>query len=280
MSQPHSQATDDLLWRHLKELPAFRALLRAVEARFYQALLPLQEPVLDLGCGDGHFADVTFPTPLAAGIDPDAGVLSEARRRAAHGQVAQALGSALPFADAHFATLVSNSVLEHIPDLEPVLAEAARVLRPGGRFLFTVPGEHFSELLLFPQLFRTLRLAPLARAYERYFNRVSRHQHCDGVACWQERLEAHQFRVAYCFAYFSARAHHALDLWHYLGAPSLVAQWLAGRWILVPTRWNLALTERILRPLYEEEVASLEGDAPLRDAGAYLFFVAVRGGKP
>ena len=56
----------DFLWRHLRELPAFRALLRAVEARFYQDLLPLQEPVLDLGCGDGHFASVTFPRRLDA----------------------------------------------------------------------------------------------------------------------------------------------------------------------------------------------------------------------
>ena len=48
---------DDLLWRNLKELPAFRGLLRAVEARFYQDL-PLPEPVLDLGSGDAHFASV------------------------------------------------------------------------------------------------------------------------------------------------------------------------------------------------------------------------------
>ena len=43
---------DDLLWQHLKTLPAFRALLRAVEARFYQQL-DFPGPVLDIGCGDG-----------------------------------------------------------------------------------------------------------------------------------------------------------------------------------------------------------------------------------
>lgn len=52
---------------------------------------------------------------------------------------------------------------------------------------------------------------------------------------------------------------------HYFGAPSLVAKKLSGRWILAPTRWNLALTERWLRPLYEES---------LPETGAYLFFVA------
>ena len=74
-------ASDDFLWQHLKDLPAFRALLRAVEARFYQELLPLSEPVLDVGCGDGHFASVAFPRPLAAGIDPGSAVLGEARDR-------------------------------------------------------------------------------------------------------------------------------------------------------------------------------------------------------
>ena len=39
---------DDLLWRQLKSLPAFRALLRAVEARFY-AYIPLPEPTLHVG---------------------------------------------------------------------------------------------------------------------------------------------------------------------------------------------------------------------------------------
>ncbi len=268
----------DFLWLHLQDLPAFRALLRAVEARLYQDLLPLAEPVLDVGCGDGHFASVAFPEPLAAGIDPDAAVLREARERGAYRLLSRSLGDALPFPDGHFATVVSNSVLEHIPAVEPVLAEIARVLchpdvRPlgrhveGGRFIFCVPGDRFTELLFFPQLFRALRLEALARAYERYFNRISRHRHCDGPDVWRERLAAAGLRLTDSFYYFSVRANHALDLGHYFGAPSLVAKRLTGRWILVPTRRNLALTERWLRPLYEEPL-------PADGAGAYLFCVA------
>ena len=74
-------------------------------------------------------------------------------------------------------------------------------------------------------------------------------------------------RLVDSFTYFSARANHALDLGHYFGAPCVVAKKLFGRWILVPTRWNLFLTERWLRPRYEE---------PLPEVGAYLFFVAVK----
>ena len=256
---------DDFLWRHLKDLPAFRALLRAVEARFYQDLLPLAEPVLDVGCGDGHFASVAFPGPLTAGIDPESAVLGEARDRDAYRVLAQGLGDRLPYVDGCFATVISNSVLEHIPGVDDVVAEIARVLQPGGRFIFCVPGDHFTELLLFTQFFRRLRLGTLAAAYERYFDRISRHHHCDGPEVWQQRLEAAGLRLESSFYYFSVRATHALDLGHYFGAPSLVAKKLLGRWILAPRRWNLALTERWLRPLYEE---------PLPEIGAYLFFVA------
>jgi len=265
---------DDFLWRHLKDLPAFRALLRAVEARFYQNLLPLEEPVLDVGCGDGHFASVAFPRPLAAGIDPAAGVLGEARERGAYHVLARSLGDALPFADGCFATVVSNSVLEHIPAVEPVLGEIARVLRSPdpsgagcGRFIFCVPSNHFTELLFFSQIFRRLKLESAARAYERCFNRISRHHHCDGPEVWQARLDSAGLQLVDSFYYFSARATHALDLGHYFGLPSLVTKKLLGRWILVPKRWNLALTERWLRPRYEE---------PQPEIGAYLFFVARR----
>jgi SAM-dependent methyltransferase len=261
--------SDDLLWQHVKDLPAFRALLRAVEARFYQDLLPLEEPVLDVGCGDGHFSSVAFPNRLAAGIDPAAASLREARARGAYTMLARSLGDALPFARDRFKTVVSNSVLEHIPEVDPVLAEIARVLRPGGRFIFCVPGDHFAELLFFSQLFRQLRFERLARAYEAYFNRISRHHHCDGPQVWQARLATAGLALTDFFYYFSSRALHALDLGHYMGAPSLIAKKLSGRWILAPARWNLALTERWLRPLYEE---------PLPTVGAYLFFVARKPG--
>lgn len=260
---------DDFLWRHVKELPAFRALLRAVEARFYQDLLPLDEPVLDLGCGDGHFASIAFPRPLAAGIDPAGGALLEAQQRGGYRLLAQGLGAALPYADTTFATVISNSVLEHILDVDPVLAEVARVLRAGGRFVFCVPGDRFAELLFFSRLLRELRLKGLARAYEGYFNRISRHHHCDGMEVWRARLEQVGLKLTDSFYYFSEQALHALDIGHYFGLPSLLAKKLLGRWILAPTKWNLALTERWLRSLYEE---------PLPQVGAYLFVLAEKPG--
>jgi SAM-dependent methyltransferase len=258
--------SDDLLWRNLKELPAFRGLLRAVEARFYQDI-DLPAPVLDLGCGDAHFASVAFDRPLEAGVDPWTPPLREARRlrRGAYKLLLQADGGQMPFPANYFASAMSNSVLEHIPVLEPVLADVARVLQPGGRFVFCVPSDKFLSFLSISGGLRRLGLRGPAEMYENFFNKISRHHHCDSPEVWRGRLEAAGMQLEKYWYYFSPAALRALEWGHYLGLPAAVAHTLTGRWVLAPNRANLALTERLLRPYYEER---------LPDQGAYLFFIA------
>jgi SAM-dependent methyltransferase len=269
--------SDDLLWRQLKELPAFRGLLRAVEARFYvdgsplcAGGLPLPRPVLDLGCGDGHFASATFDTPLDAGLDPWWGPLSEARQRRAYHVLAQADGARMPYPDDHFGSAISNSVLEHIPGVEAVLAQVARVLRPGAPFYFCVPGDNFLPFLSIGRALDALRLHSLGDAYRRAFNRISRHHHCDDAETWRRRLQGAGLQLDRWWPYFSRGALTALEWGHYLGLPSLLAKKLTGRWVLWPSRANLWLTDRLLRRYYEE---------PLPQAGAYVFFVAHKPAK-
>jgi len=261
----------DLLWRHVCELPAFRALLRAVEARFY--VYADGSAVLDLGCGDGHFASVAFGEPLEAGFDPWWGPLTEARTRRAYHLLAQAEGARMPYPDGYFATVVSNSVLEHIPQVQPVLVEVARVLQPGGQFYFCVPGPNFLPFLSIGRILDRVwpfRYSP-GEAYRRFFNRISRHYHCDGAEVWERRLEAAGLRLVRWWPYFSRRALVALEWGHYLGLPALICKKLTGHWVLWPSRTNLWITERLLRPLYQE---SLSRDG----VGAYLFFVAQKEG--
>ncbi len=249
--------------RQLQELPAFRALLRAAETRFY-ADLPLRRPVLDLGCGDGHFSTATFPTGLDVGLDPWWGPLQEARPRGVYNQLTHARGAAMPFATASFATVISNSVLEHIPHVDPVLAEVARVLQPGGSFYFCVPGPNFRRFLSVARAFDALGLHRLAESYRRLFDRISRHHTYDGAPGWQRRLAVAGLEVERWWSYFSPGATAALEWGHPLGLPCVLAKVLTGRWLLVPKRWNLALTAALLRRFDRE---------PLPAEGAYLFFV-------
>ncbi len=124
------------------------ALWRAVELRTLAAEA-FPRPILDLGCGDGLIAQVLFDAepPIEMGFDPWLEQVCQAPNSAAYRHVQQALGAAMPYPAANFGTVFSNSVLEHIPNLTPVLREAARVLRTGGRFLATVPSDAFRRLL-------------------------------------------------------------------------------------------------------------------------------------
>ena len=124
------------------------ALWRAIELRTLAAE-EFPRPILDLGCGDGLIAQVLFggDPPIEVGFDPWLDQVRKAPATRAYCSVQQAVGDAMPYASVAFGSLLSNSVLEHIPDLDPVLREAARVVRPGGRVIFTVPSDAFRRLL-------------------------------------------------------------------------------------------------------------------------------------
>jgi len=258
---------DDLLWKHLRELPAFRALLRAVEASFY-ADLPLERPILDLGCGDGHFASLALPGPVDAGFDPWEVPLEEARKRGSYVQLSQADGLHMPYANSFFSTVISNSVLEHIPDVQPVLNETCRVLRPGGAFYFCVPGPDFLKFLSIGRSLDRIGARSAADGYRCLFNRISRHYHCDDVDVWRRRLERAGLELVDWWTYFTPGALAALEWGHFLGLPSWISRKLTGRWILAAGRVNLALTERVVRRFYEESLENVGSE------GAYLFVVA------
>ena len=119
----------------------------AAEWRYIGPLLERLSPrplaVLDLACGSGHqtlaWAERGF---RVSGLDFDASLLRAGRRRIERTGNAElraqwACGDAtrLPFRSRAFDVVFNNSLLEHVPAWRDVLAETARVLRPGGVFV-------------------------------------------------------------------------------------------------------------------------------------------------
>jgi len=262
-----SAAEKDYLWLNLRDLPYFRSLLRAVEARFYQDF-DLPGPVLDVGCGDGHFTSIAFENRLDVGLDPWAGPIQKAANLDVYRLLTRADGAAMPYPDKYFGSAISNSVLEHIPQVESVLAETGRVLKPGARFLFCVPNHQFLDSLSIGRWLDRLGLSKLGDAYRSFFNKIARHYHCDPPEIWQERLDKSGFQLERWWHYYSPRAMQVSEWGHYFGLPSLLAHKLTGRWNLSQSRWNLALTYRLVHPYYQED--------PVREDGVCTFYIARR----
>jgi SAM-dependent methyltransferase len=100
------------------------------------------EVVLDLGCGAGTdlliAAQMTGPRGRAIGVDMTAGMLARTRATAdemglENVELHETLVEALPLEDASVDVVISNGVIDLIPDKESVFDEIDRVLRPRGR---------------------------------------------------------------------------------------------------------------------------------------------------
>jgi len=94
--------------------------------------------VLDVGTGEGQVARLaaTGGATTVVGVDPTWAQLTTARQRGSGPAYARAEAARLPFADSAFDAVVACLVFEHIEAPDEAIAEVARVLAPGGRFLF------------------------------------------------------------------------------------------------------------------------------------------------
>jgi ubiquinone/menaquinone biosynthesis C-methylase UbiE len=124
-----------------------------VEPLLDAARVDAQARVLDVCCGPGYVAAAAAARgAVAAGLDFSPAMLEIAR--AAHPRVAFSHGDAEapPWPDGSFDAVVSNFGVHHLPHPRVALAQARRVLKPGGRVAFTVwarPDRNVAWRLLF-----------------------------------------------------------------------------------------------------------------------------------
>lgn len=117
--------------------------------------------VLDLGAGAGIVEQMNFKGLAASvcGVDLDPRVV--ANPMLDEGRVANADG--IPYEDGRFDVVFSDNVLEHLDEPLQVFREVARVLKPGGVFLFKTPNKwHYMPIIA--------RLTP--HGFHQYVNRL------------------------------------------------------------------------------------------------------------
>ena len=114
------------------------------DAEYEEQILPLAadllagiEHVLDIGTGEGQIARLlTTHGSRVVGLDPTHNQVAEAIARGGGPRYLRAGAADLPFADAIFDGAIACLVFEHIDEMDQAIDEVARVLAPGGRFVF------------------------------------------------------------------------------------------------------------------------------------------------
>ncbi|HEX2161613.1 MAG TPA: class I SAM-dependent methyltransferase [Thermoleophilaceae bacterium] len=153
-------AYDDDLWRLVPE-DAGPPPARLAE---FVAGLGRVGSALDLGCGDGRLAALLDAEHLTLADVSDVALQRALRRLPGARAVALEPDAPLPLADNDFDLILCAETVEHVRDVQLLLSEARRVLRPGGRLALTTPAHS-----------RLTGLDVLVRGFERRFPPLSPH---------------------------------------------------------------------------------------------------------
>ncbi len=173
----------DFLLESLKVYPDSPSLAfwRAIEAKLLSDER-FKYPLLDVACGDGLFGRTIFADrkgKIIFGCDISKECVAKAKLYTnTYKSIDVADARDLPYKDNKFATVLSNCVLEHIPEDKKVVREVSRVLKIGGRFIFTVPSENFVNNL------RTHN-----KNYIRHMNKRLEHFHYRSLEEWRKILK-------------------------------------------------------------------------------------------
>ncbi|MFC1625830.1 class I SAM-dependent methyltransferase [Patescibacteria group bacterium] len=187
------KSTKQYLTDFLKIAPLSHALWRSVEALSFSQV-KFKSPILDVGCGFGEFAGVVFDR-VEIGVDISTSDLEKALKGKNYGKVRWADARNLPFKNNSFGTVTSVSVMEHIENAEDVVKEVARVLKPGGLFVFSVPTSNFEKYLMGTKIFKSLKLPGLANKYINLHRRAFKHVTLKPKGWWVKILKKARFKI-------------------------------------------------------------------------------------
>lgn len=153
-------ARGDMLWdRH-------HAILEMVRA----AALPPASNIVDLACGPGLLSlDLARRGYRGVGVDGAAAMVSRSQAQAQAAGIADLwryqVGDveAVPLPSAAFDAAISAGVIEYLPRDERLIREAARLLKPGGRFILCVTNKYGYTVSLYPLLHLAKKIPGMVR---------------------------------------------------------------------------------------------------------------------
>lgn len=244
---------------YLKEFlsiaPIAHALPRALEAKLISRV-EIRSPSLDIGCGDGTFVKVLLQNSKRSfdvGIDISEQELFFARKKRVYRSHWVANATELPFEDDIFRTILCNSVLEHINELDHVLSEISRVLTHDGEFVFTVPLRSCSDFFFYSNLLSRIGLRKFADLYSGMKHKLWRHVNLLTPDEWCHKLERAGMTVSAQETFNGEAAVSICDLFGPLAwFPLLMKRWFHKTVIFRP-RLITSLLSQILMKYYQHD---------------------------
>ena len=215
-------ADQDIWWDHDKLFHMLKTCVNPARVGFFRRVLHEQQrnvtrkTLLDVGCGGGILAEAFAELGFSVtGIDPSASSVATAQRHADARGVSilyhVGAGEQLPFADNSFDYVSCCDVLEHVQDVDAVLSEIRRVLKPGGLFFYdTINRTWLSWLFLIKvaqDWSRWAFMAPDQHRYDRFITPSELNQRMGrlGLASQQTRGMVGNYNVLKTLYYLRQR---------------------------------------------------------------------------
>lgn len=178
-------------------------LQRGIEANIWD-LCRFRMPILEIGIGDGLMSTFIFrnqPT-IDVGIDLEESGLKRARETKKYKKVLCANAENLPFKNASFNTVVSNSTFEHIANDIKAISEVSRVLKKGGLFFLTIPSKFLQKWIL---EFEERVGKGKSQKNLMKFNKRANHLHYRSLNKWRHYLKSNSLEIVFYKYYFPKR---------------------------------------------------------------------------
>jgi 2-polyprenyl-6-hydroxyphenyl methylase / 3-demethylubiquinone-9 3-methyltransferase len=166
------------------EFSTIRFFLNPVRFGYFKRVLDRARAIecgkrqlLDVGCGGGLLAEEFARAGFSVtGIDPAPETVETARAHASTSRLSityeTGAGEHLPYPDGMFDHVTCCDVLEHVDDVDRVIAEIARVLRPGGLFFYDTINRTFVSRIAMIKVMQewpsTAFAAPNSHVWEKF----------------------------------------------------------------------------------------------------------------
>ena len=213
-----------------------------------------EPPVLDLGCGDGMFGSILFgnrPEGINCGIDLCLEDARKAKRTKTYKSLQVADIQELPFSDNSIGSIFSNSVFEHLDDIDMALREAVRVLRPGGKLVVTSPNDRLVDNFFLSGLLHSMGFSRAARAVGTFGNKALGNRTCLSPEAWQEKAVSAGFSTVDCHNIVPPKTFHISELFIPFAVLSVLLRGLFGRLLFFERRLTLKPLHFWLHRYYE-----------------------------